>query len=181
MIGVDPRSLLVRQERGIDGTHLDRHQGEGLEGVELGAAKVVRRLGIDDAVAVLDADAKVAVLVVARLDRDRHVGSQRRGEVAATRRLAEANECRAFVHVEERAEAVSRAVAEVEAVLPERRARDDVELVARGAVREHGAGERNVALKHARVAAALVLARLAKVERARNVRRTVAGIEREST
>ena len=53
-----------------------------------------------------------------------------------------------------RADAVAGAVVEVEAVAPQRRAGEAVDLGARGAFREHGERDRDHALEHQREALA---------------------------
>jgi len=79
------------------------------------------------------------------------------------------------VHVEKGTDAVASAVKVVHPVLPQRPTRKHLEHNAWSAGWEDGPGKGDVALKHARVRAFLVLGweLRAKVERARDVRRAV--------
>ena len=115
---------------------------------------------------VLDADAPLAVEVVAGLVADYHA----RLEARLVERNARADAHRRLVYVQKVAHAVARAVAVLEVVAPARRACKRINHIARRVVREDEAVNGNVALQHPRKAPALLGGRCAKVQRARHIR-----------
>ena len=111
----------------VDGAHRQRLEFEEVaEGIALGWR------GVDVEHQVLDAHAPLPRAVHAGLDRRDHAGLHAHVRVGH----GAADALRALVHVEEVAHAVARAVAEVDALGPQRRARDGVEHGAGRAARE---------------------------------------------
>ncbi len=116
VIGVQPNDLVGRQQREVDQAAVDRAKCQRLETQHRAlAAGDGLRLGHDNE--VLDPDAVCARLVVAGLVGEDHAGLENR--VAGARDAR-----RTFMHREKRADAVARAVIEVEAGVPERTARE---------------------------------------------------------
>ena len=141
MIGVQPGDLVRRHDRGFDQSEVDGREGDGLEAVHLALGS--RDLALLDEDQVLDADAPRAGLVVAGLVGEQHARLQRGGAD-----LGDA--LRAFVDRKVAADAVPGAVVEIEPRFPERLAGEAVELRAGDALGEHGAGDGDVPLQHAR-------------------------------
>ena len=166
VIVVEPLPLGVGQQAGLDAGQVDRRQGQRLE-LEVAAVGAVD-LGLPHRDQVLDADAVGVGLVVARLVADDHAGLQ--GDVVG--HLGDA--LRALVDREIGADAVAGAVVVVEPGLPQRIARQRVELRARGAGREARHGQRDVALEHAGEAVAHLGAGRADRHGAGDVGRAVA-------
>lgn len=169
MIPINPPPLLPTQQPHINQLPTHGHHGHMLEPQVGLIAKPMLRLhllGHDD---VLDADAKVAVLVVPRL-----VGqdvARLQGDLAVLDARADADG--ALVDVEVGAHAVAGAVPVVEALFPEELAGEGVEREARGALGEDGRVERDDALEDERVRFALHCCWGAPVQGARRVGRAV--------
>ena len=137
MIPINPPPLLRTQQRHIDQLPTHGHHGHMLEAQPRLVAEPMRRLhlaGHDD---VLDADAKGAVLVVARLVGQDVAG--REGDLAVLD--AGADPDGALVDVEVGADAVAGPVAVVEPFLPEELPGQGVEGEAGGALGEDGGVE----------------------------------------
>lgn len=169
MIPIQPLPLLPTQQRHINQLPTHGHHSHVLEAqIRLIAEPMLRLdlLGHDD---VLDADAKVAVLVVSRLVGQDVAG--REGDLGVLDAGADADG--ALVDVEVGAHAVARAMPVVEAVLPEELARERVEREARGAFWEDGCVERDDALEDERVGFAFHFRWGAEVQGARRVGRAV--------
>ena len=125
---------------------------------------------------VLDADAVGGGFVIARLVRQDHAAAERdRPQFGDARR--------AFVHRQVAADAVAGAVVEIEPGLPQRGARQRIELGAAGVLREHRAGDGDMALEHAGEAVAHLVGRRADRDGAGDVGGAVlvlrAGIDQE--
>ena len=165
MITINPLPLLPTQQPHVNQLPTHGHHGHMLEPEIRLIAKPMLRLhllGHDD---VLDADAKVAVLVVSRLVGE-HI-ARLQGHLAVLDARADADG--AFVDVEVRAHAVARAVPVVEPLFPEELARERVEREARGALGEDGRVERDDALEDERVRFALHFGWGAQVQGPRRV------------
>ncbi len=125
---------------------------------------------------VFDADAVGGGFVIARLVGQDHAAQQRHGAELRNAR-------RAFVHRQVAADAVAGAVVEVEPGLPQRHARQRIELGAAGAFRKHRDGDGDMALQHAGEAVAHLVARRADGDGAGDVGGAVlvlrAGIDQE--
>src|SRR5216684_2064926 len=161
VIGIEPGDLAGIEQRRLDQVAVDRRQRDGLEAQHLAlAAAAPERRHHDE---VLDADAVRAGLVVAGLVRDDHA-RQERLRVGQLR-----DALRPLMDGEIAADAVAGAVVVVEPDLPQRAARQRVELRAGGALGEAAGGERDVALEHAGEAVAHLRRRLADRHRARDV------------
>ena len=123
---VQPVYFCRSQQVADDATSADGAEGDGLELQVTAEQAFACRNGEDE---VLRADAVAAGLINARFVAGDHAWAQGDGV------LVHADALRAFVHVEEMAYAVSRAVQEVHAVLPDGHAGQHVEL---GAARTFG-------------------------------------------
>jgi hypothetical protein len=123
-----------------------------------------------------NANPKVTLLIIAGLVCDHHARLQANFEHgrALHRR---ANTVRSFVHIQKRANAVASAVIIVQADLPKRRARQNVERRARCSLGKHNGCERNVPFQDARKALHLVRSRLAKMNGSSDVGRAITGEE----
>jgi hypothetical protein len=86
---------------------------------------------------------------------------------------------RSFVHIQKCADTVACAVIIVQADLPKRRSRQNVERRAGRSPGEHCGCERNVPFQDARKTLHLVRSRLAKMNGAGDVGRAIAGGEEE--
>ena len=146
MVGVQPRLFRLAQQRDVDQPPVDRGERQRLEGQKRLVA-AGNRLGRPHQLQVLDADAVVAGAVVAGLVGDDHAGAERYGAG-----LGDA--LRAFVHRQKAADAVARAMVEVEAGLPQRVAGERVDLRAARAFGKPRRGDGDVALEHQREMAA---------------------------
>ncbi len=144
MVIVEPGHFVGREERNIDGSEVDRAERCDVEREEFAELRGRSPAGDDQ---VFDAHAPVAGTVEAGFigDEDACLETElarlrcTRGDVEGT-----------FVDVEAAAHAVARAVSEVEALGPEGRACDGVELRARDACGNDGACKRDVGLEHER-------------------------------
>lgn len=132
-------------------------------------SKTVLRLHFPRHDDILDPDAKVAVLIVARLVRQYVAGRER--HLAVLRARADPNGT--LVDVEVRSDAVTGAVSVVEALLPEELARQGVQGEAGGAFGEDGGVESDDAFENQGVRLAFHFRRRAEVQGARRVGRTV--------
>ena len=136
MVIVEPGHFVGREERNIDGSEVDRAERCDVEREEFAELRGRSPAGDDQ---VFDAHAPVAGTVEAGFigDEDACLETElarlrcTRGDVEGT-----------FVDVEAAAHAVARAVSEVEALGPEGRACDGVELRARDACGNDGAALR---------------------------------------
>lgn len=169
MIPINPLPLLATQQPHINQLPTHGHHGHMLEPQIRLVAKPMLRLHLPRHDDVLDADAKVAVLVVPGLV-GQHV-ARLQGDLAVLDAGADADG--ALVDVEVRAHAVARTVAVVEPFSPEELAGERVEREARGALGEDGRVERDDALEDERVRFALHFGWGAQVQSPRRVGRAV--------
>ena len=169
MVTVDPLPLLLRQQLRINKLLAIRYHGDMFEAEIRLTTELVRRRDFFRNDHVLDADAEIAILVVARLV-GKHVPGRERD---FGKRDAGPDADGAFVHVQVRADAVAGAVPVVEAFAPEELAREGVDLEARRAFGEDGGVERDDAFEHERVRLPLQLRRGAEVHRPGGVRGAV--------
>ena len=114
VIGVEPFEFIVRQKSRLDQTRVDRYQRDRLETEHLALRAFDGALFDDDE--VFDADAIVAGFVIAGLVGEDHARLERS-------RADFGDPLRAFMHGEIGADAMARAVIEIEARVPQRLAR----------------------------------------------------------
>src|SRR5712671_6018751 len=164
VIGVEPTDLLVFEQRRVDQIAVDRSQSKGLETQHVALGRALRGRHREE---VVDPDAISAGLVIAGLVRDDHPGQQR----LTVCRLRDT--LRAFVHAEIAADTVPGAVVVIEPPLPERPARETVELCPGGPLRKARQRQRNVAFEHAGEAVAHFGRGLADRNRPRYIGRSV--------
>ena len=176
MIGVEPRALLVRQQRLVDQPPVDRRERQRLEPMH-GPFAALDRLRLAHEQKIFDADAEVALLVEAGLVGEDHARFERRA-------IGLVDAGRALVHREIAPDAVPGAVIVVEPRHPQRMARQHVDLRSAGALRKADARHADHALEHAREAVLHLRRRFADDDRAGDIRRAVeilpAGIDEEN-
>ncbi|MNV79859.1 hypothetical protein D3C71_1734280 [compost metagenome] len=139
MIGVHIGPLVRRQQGDVDQTTIQRRQCQLFETVHGPLAARHLRRGRHD-LQGLDADAPLAFAIIARLVRQDHAGQQRLGVDVGRDAL------RPLMHAQIRPDAVAGAVIEVEACVPQRLARDRVQLMPRRPGREADHRHGDVAL-----------------------------------
>ena len=127
LVVVVPLELCVIEHRGVDHPIVEPAEGQALKAVKLLSAPFAN---LDAAEEVLDADAVLALGVVARLIRGDAVEPDGGGIIVGTEVL------RALVAAEEVPHAVAGAVAIVLMLLPEVAVRQHVELIAAGPLGE---------------------------------------------
>ncbi len=147
MVGIDPGALLARQHLHLDQPPVVRAKRERLEGQHLPLVLIGRRT-LHHRHEILDPDAVGSGLVVARLVGEDHAGLQRH----RVRDLGDA--LRALVDRQVAADAMPGAVVVVEPRLPERLARQRVDLTAGRALGKAQVRKRHMALQHQGVVAA---------------------------
>ena len=160
MIGVEPRLFRRAQQLHIHKCQIDGCQGQRLEIEHVAFGACDEGLFHDDQ--ILDADAIGAGLVIARLVGQDHARFERH-------RTDFRDALRPLVYGEIGADAMARAMVEIEPGFPQRQPRQHVELRAGRAFRKHCTRNADMALQHAREAVAHFGAGLADAQRARDV------------
>jgi len=151
----------------LEAARVDGAQRQRLEAEHLAELALLGSTDGDVQHEVLDADAVGAGLIVAGLIRDDHPRQER----LRVRRLRDS--LRAFMHRKIAADPVAGTVVVIEPLLPERAARESVELGAGGAVRETRGRQRDVALEDAGETVAHLARRPADRDRAGHIGRAV--------
>jgi hypothetical protein len=146
VIGVEPAALFRAQQIDIDKAAVDRHERQVVK-AQIGAFRPGDRPSSHQH-QILDADAVLACLVIARLVRQDHAFEQfLRSPGLPALRLG--NALGPFVDRKKAADAVPGAMGIVEPRRPQELARQHVELGPIGALREHGARQGDMPLEHA--------------------------------
>ena len=150
MIGVEPVTLFLRQQRRFQATGIDRAQGQGFELEEL-AELALARFPVQHQ--VFDTHAPTARTVGPWLDGGDH--PRLHGGLRRRHRLI-GDHLRAFVHIEEVTDTMAGTMPVIHAFGPDRRPGDGVQQRRKNAARELRTGQGDHALEHPRAIAFLL-------------------------